>query len=99
MAEISRDITDLVGQTIGGNHQYPDGLVLFAGTMFAPIEDRDRPGEGFTHKAGDLVTISCPELGALANRVAFCDEIPPWTFGTSALMKNLASRGLLAGAG
>lgn len=95
MGEISRDITDLVGQTIGANHQYPDGLVLFAGTMFAPIEDRDKPGEGFTHKVGDLVTISCPELGTLANRVAFCDETPPWTFGTRALMKNLAKRGLL----
>ena len=95
MSEISRDITDLVKQTIGANHQYPDGLVLFAGTMFAPIEDRDKAGEGFTHKVGDLVTISCPELGTLANRVAYCDEIPPWDFGTSALMKNLAGRGLL----
>jgi hypothetical protein len=79
------------------NHQYPDGLVLFAGTMFAPIEDRDKPGEGFTHKVGDLVTIACPELGTLANRVAYCDEIPPWEFGAGALMKNLASRRLLAG--
>jgi fumarylacetoacetate (FAA) hydrolase family protein len=95
MSEISRDIEDLVRQTIGANHQYPDGLVLFAGTMFAPIEDRDRPGEGFTHKPGDLVTISCPELGMLANRVTFCDEAPAWTFGASALMRNLASRGLL----
>jgi fumarylacetoacetate (FAA) hydrolase family protein len=97
MGEISRDISDLVAQTIGKNHQYPDGLVLFAGTMFAPIEDRDKPGEGFTHKVGDLVTIACPELGTLANRVAYCDEIPPWEFGAGALMKNLASRGLLAG--
>ncbi|MEM7043508.1 MAG: fumarylacetoacetate hydrolase family protein [Pseudomonadota bacterium] len=99
MGEISRDIEDLVGQTLSPNHQYPDGFVLFAGTMFAPIEDRDRPGEGFTHKPGDLVTIACPELGTLANRVTFCDEAPAWTFGTSALMKNLAARGLLAGAG
>ncbi len=95
MAEISRDITDLVAQTIGPNHHYPDGLVLFAGTMFAPIEDRDKPGDGFTHKTGDLVTISCPELGTLANRVAYCDEAPPWTFGSGALMKNLARRDLL----
>ena len=95
MAEISRDITDLVAQTIGTNHQYPDGLVLYAGTMFAPIEDRDRPGDGFTHKVGDLVTISCPELGTLANQVAYCDETPPWNFGTGALMKNLGARGLL----
>jgi len=96
MGEISRDITDLVAQTIGANHQYPDGLVLFAGTMFAPIEDRDTPGEGFTHKVGDLVTISCPELGTLTNQVAFCDEAPPWEFGAGALMRNLAKRGLLA---
>jgi fumarylacetoacetate (FAA) hydrolase family protein len=96
MSEISRDITDLVGQTRSANHQYPDGLVLFAGTMFAPIEDRDRPGEGFTHKRGDLVTIACPELGQLTNRVVHCDEAPDWTFGISALMKNLAARGLLA---
>ncbi len=98
MREISRDLTDLVGQTCSANHQYPDGFVLFAGTMFAPIEDRDRPGEGFTHKSGDLVRIACPELGQLTNRVAFCDEAPAWTFGTSALMKNLAGRGLLSAA-
>ena len=96
MGEISRDISDLVAQTIGPNHQYPDGLVLFAGTMFAPIEDRDKPGDGFTHKVGDIVTISCPELGMLSNQVAYCDAVPPWDFGTSALMRNLARRGLLA---
>jgi fumarylacetoacetate (FAA) hydrolase family protein len=95
MSEISRDITDLVGQTIGANHQYPDGLMLFAGTMFAPIQDRDQPGGGFTHKPGDLVEIACPELGTLVNRVNHCDRIAPWTFGTNALMRNLAARGLL----
>jgi fumarylacetoacetate (FAA) hydrolase family protein len=95
MAEISRDVTDLVGQTIGPNHQYPDGFMLFAGTMFAPIQDRDQPGQGFTHKPGDLVTISCPELGTLANQVERCDRIAPWTFGTGALMRNLAARNLL----
>jgi fumarylacetoacetate (FAA) hydrolase family protein len=95
MTEISRDITDLVGQTIGANHQYPDGLMLFAGTMFAPIQDRDQPGSGFTHKLGDLVEIACPELGRLVNRVEHCDRIAPWTFGTSALLRNLAARGLL----
>ena len=95
MSAISRDITDLVGQTIGANHQYPDGLMLFAGTMFAPIQDRDQPGSGFTHKPGDLVEISCPELGALVNRVNHCDRIAPWTFGTSALLRNLSARGLL----
>jgi fumarylacetoacetate (FAA) hydrolase family protein len=95
MAEISRDIADLVGQTIGANHQYPDGLMLFAGTMFAPIQDRDQPGSGFTHKPGDLVEIACPELGRLVNRVDHCDRIAPWTFGSSALLRNLAARGLL----
>jgi fumarylacetoacetate (FAA) hydrolase family protein len=95
MAEISRDVTDLVGQTIGPNHQYPDGLMLFCGTMFAPIQDRDAAGQGFTHKVGDMVTIACPELGALINRVAYCDRIAPWTFGAGALMRNLARRGLL----
>jgi fumarylacetoacetate (FAA) hydrolase family protein len=95
MAEISRDVTDLVGQTIGPNHQYPDGFMLFAGTMFAPIQDRDQPGQGFTHKRGDLVTISCPELGALVNRVEHCHRIAPWIFGTGALMRNLAARRLL----
>jgi fumarylacetoacetate (FAA) hydrolase family protein len=69
--------------------------MLFAGTMFAPTQDRDQAGQGFTHKPGDLVTISCPELGALVNRVDHCDRIPPWTFGTGALMKNLSARGLL----
>jgi fumarylacetoacetate (FAA) hydrolase family protein len=63
--------------------------------MFAPIEDRDQPGQGFTHKVGDLVTISCPEVGLLANRVDYCDALPPWDFGTGALMKNLAVRGRL----
>jgi fumarylacetoacetate (FAA) hydrolase family protein len=95
MAEISRDVADLVGQTIGPNHQYPDGLMLFCGTMFAPIQDRERPGQGFTHKLGDVVTIACPELGTLANRVAHCDRIAPWTFGARALMGNLAARGLI----
>jgi fumarylacetoacetate (FAA) hydrolase family protein len=95
MAEISRDIADLVGQTIGPNHQYPDGLMLFCGTMFAPIQDRDRPGQGFTHKLGDVVTIACPELGALVNRIQHCDRVAPWTFGARALMRNLAARRLL----
>jgi fumarylacetoacetate (FAA) hydrolase family protein len=95
MSEISRDITDLVGQTIGANHQYPDGLMLFAGTMFAPIQDRDQPGSGFTHKPGDVVLIACPELGTLVNRVNHCDRIAAWTFGTNALLRNLSARGLL----
>jgi fumarylacetoacetate (FAA) hydrolase family protein len=95
MAEISRDPLDLVTHATGNVHQYPDGMMLFLGTMFAPTQDRDRPGLGFTHKRGDLVTISTPSLGALVNRVSTSDEIPPWTFGTSALMQNLRARGLL----
>src|SRR3546814_146558 len=85
----------LVAQAVNADHQYPDGLVLFLGTMFAPLQDRDRPGEGFTHKPGDVVTIRARQLGALVNVVNHCDKIAPWTFGTAALMQNLAARGLL----
>jgi fumarylacetoacetate (FAA) hydrolase family protein len=92
---ISRDPLDLIGQIIGGNHQYPDGFVLFIGTMFAPTQDRDAPGLGFTHKVGDVVRISTPMLGTLINRINHCDKIAPWTFGISALMRNLADRELL----
>ena len=95
MAEISRDVADLVGQTIGPEHQYPDGLALFTGTMFAPTADRDAPGEGFTHHVGDVVEISSPRLGTLSNRVGHCDQIDAWTFGVAELMANLAARGLL----
>ncbi len=95
MREISRDPFDLVSQTIGRHHQYPDGLVLFMGTLFAPVEDRDAPGQGFTHKLGDVVTISNAHLGSLTNTVRLATECPPWAFGPSALMRNLAARGLL----
>jgi fumarylacetoacetate (FAA) hydrolase family protein len=95
MKEISRDPLDLVSQTRGRHHQYPDGFVLFLGTLFAPVKDRDVAGQGFTHKTGDVVTISNPELGALRNVVRLSTECPPWTFGTGALMRNLASRGLI----
>ena len=95
LGKISRDVTDLVAQTIGKHHQYPDGFVLFTGTMFAPTQDRAGPGSGFTHKVGDVVTIASPKLGALVNRVDYCDAIAPWSFGIGALMKNLAARGLL----
>ena len=95
MREISRDPLDLVAQTIGSHHQYPDGFMLFMGTLFAPVEDRDAPGQGFTHKMGDRVTISNAELGALVNTVRLSTECPPWTFGVAALMRNLSSRGLL----
>jgi fumarylacetoacetate (FAA) hydrolase family protein len=95
MKEISRDPLDLVSQTIGRHHQYPDGFVLFMGTLFAPVEDRDTPGQGFTHKIGDIVTISNDKLGALQNRVLLSTECAPWTFGVSSLMRNLAGRGLI----
>ena len=95
MARISRDPADLVGQMIGPHHHYPDGAVLFLGTMFAPVQDRDAPGQGFTHHAGDVVTIAAEKLGALVNVVTTCDQAPPWRFGTAALMRNLARRGLI----
>ena len=95
MRMISRDPLDLVTHAIGPNHQYPDGLVLFLGTMFAPTKDRFAPGQGFTHAVGDIVTIATPKLGALVNRVNHSDKIRPWTFGAGALMQNLARRGLL----
>jgi fumarylacetoacetate (FAA) hydrolase family protein len=92
MAKISRDPSDLVAQTIGADHQYPDGLVLFLGTMFAPIQDRDRPGQGFTHKLGDVVRIHSPKLGTLINTVTTSDRAAPWTYGVRALMRTLAAR-------
>ncbi len=95
MAMISRDPLDLVSQAIGANHQYPDGLMLFLGTMFAPTKDRLGPGQGFTHVVGDIVTVKTPTLGALVNRVNHSDRIAPWTFGAGALMRNLARRRLL----
>jgi fumarylacetoacetate (FAA) hydrolase family protein len=95
MSEIARDPADLVRQLLGRHHQYPDGAVLYLGTMFAPIEDRDAPGQGFTHKLGDVTTISAPKLGRLANLMALSTTAPEWTFGAGALMRNLAHRGLL----
>ena len=93
--QISRDYTDLAAQMLNKNHQYPDGAVLYTGTLFAPIDDRDHPGEGFTHKIGDLVTITTPELGTLVNRMKRSNECAPWTFGITELMRNLGKRGLL----
>ncbi len=95
MSKISRDPADLTGQMLNQHHQYPDGAILFLGTLFAPIEDRDAKGKGFTHKMGDIVTVSSPELGALTNRMTSTDKAAPWTWGTSHLMRNLAKRGLL----
>jgi fumarylacetoacetate (FAA) hydrolase family protein len=95
MSRISRSPQELVAATIGPHHQYPDGVALYLGTMFAPVEDRGAKGQGFTHKAGDIVTIASPRLGRLSNRVTATDKAEPWTFGTAALMRNLARRGLL----
>ena len=95
MSEISRDPEDLVSQTIGRHHQYPDGFMLFLGTLFAPTEDRDVVGEGFTHKIGDKVTISEPNLGELINYVNLSTVCPQWNFGIASMMKNLSQRDLL----
>ena len=95
IAKISRDPADLVGQMVNEHHRYPDGAVLFLGTMFAPVEDRDAPGKGFTHKSGDVVTIGAPKLGRLVNRMMPTDQCEAWAFGVGALMRNLAGRGLL----
>ena len=93
--DISRDPLELVAQTLNSNHQYPDGFVLFLGTLFAPVEDRDEPGRGFTHKVGDIVRVSSTKLGTLVNTVVTCDTAAPWNLGITALMRNLAARGLL----
>jgi fumarylacetoacetate (FAA) hydrolase family protein len=95
IAKISRDPADLVGQMVNEHHRFPDGAVLFLGTMFAPVEDRDAPGKGFTHKSGDVVTIGAPKLGRLVNRMMPTDRCEAWAFGVGALMRNLAGRGLL----
>jgi fumarylacetoacetate (FAA) hydrolase family protein len=95
LSRISRDPTELVMHAMGKTHQYPDGMALMTGTLFAPTEPRTPGSPGFTHMVGDLVSIRSPRLGTLSNRVNHCDRIPPWTFGVSALMRNLAARGLL----
>jgi fumarylacetoacetate (FAA) hydrolase family protein len=95
IARISRDPADLVAQMVNEHHRFPDGAVLFLGTMFAPVQDRDTPGQGFTHRSGDIVTIVAPGLGTLVNRMMPTDQCEPWEFGTGALMRNLAARGLL----
>ena len=97
MSLISRDPEELVRQTLSA-HQYPDGFALYLGTMFAPIDDRDAPGKGFTHRIGDRVRVSSDRLGVLENVVATCDQAPPWRFGLLELMRNLAGRGLLRAA-
>ena len=95
LANISRDPLDLASQAVNRTHQYPDGVMLFLGTQFAPTKDRGEKGKGFTHKLGDIVSIRADALGMLVNRVSHCDKAPPWTFGINDLMRNLAARGLL----
>jgi len=95
MSKISRDPADLVRQMIGPEHRYPDGAVLFLGTLYAPTDDRDVPGQGFTHKIGDIVSVSSAELGCLVNRMALAGDAEPWSFGTRSLMRNLAARNLI----
>ncbi|MEO8158783.1 MAG: fumarylacetoacetate hydrolase family protein [Betaproteobacteria bacterium] len=95
LSNISRDPLDLAGQAVNRTHQYPDGTMLFLGTQFAPVQDRDQPGKGFTHRVGDVVSIRADTLGMLVNRVNHCDKVAPWTYGINDLMRNLASRGLL----
>ena len=95
MSQISRDPEDLVQQTIGRTHQYPDGFILFLGTMFAPTKVREGGGGGFTHKSGDIVAIGSAELGTLVNRVRTSDQAPPWEFGVRALIENLVTRDLI----
>ncbi|HEX4986369.1 MAG TPA: fumarylacetoacetate hydrolase family protein [Burkholderiales bacterium] len=92
---ISRDPLDLARQAVNRTHQYPDGTMLFLGTQFAPVQDRDQPGKGFTHKVGDVVSIRADSLGMLVNRVNHCDKVTPWTYGVGDLMRNLAARGLI----
>jgi fumarylacetoacetate (FAA) hydrolase family protein len=93
--QISRDPLDLVAQAVNRTHQYPDGMMLFLGTQFAPTQDRHERGKGFTHRVGDVVSIRADKLGTLVNRVNHCDKIAPWTFGVADLMQNLAKRHLL----
>ena len=95
LENISRDPLDLAAQAVNRTHQYPDGVMLFLGTQFAPIQDRDQKDKGFTHKLGDVVSIRADALGMLVNRVNHCDKVAPWTYGMNDLMRNLASRGLL----
>jgi fumarylacetoacetate (FAA) hydrolase family protein len=98
MSKMSRDLSDLVAHAFGPHHRYPDGFALFTGTLFAPTQDRGAPGLGFTHRPGDVVRISAPELGSLVNEVTTAEDAPDWTFGIRDLFRSLAGRGLI-GAG
>jgi fumarylacetoacetate (FAA) hydrolase family protein len=97
MSEMSRDPFDLVDHAYGRHHQYPDGFALFTGTMFAPTDDRDAPGQGFTHHDGDVVSISTPKLGRLVNTVTAAEQAPEWTVGIRGLIRSLTARGLTPG--
>jgi fumarylacetoacetate (FAA) hydrolase family protein len=92
LTQISRDPVDIVAQTINENHQYPDGFVLFLGTMFAPIQDRAAKGQGFTHVEGDLVTVATSKLGRLTNRMRPSGACEAWEFGLTALIAALTRR-------
>lgn len=94
MSQISRDPEELIRQCLS-QHDYPDGFVLMCGTLFAPIQDRDEKGGGFTHKSGDVVEIRSERIGSLINRVTFSCDAPAWITGIAALMRNLGSRGLI----
>ncbi|HEY6492246.1 MAG TPA: fumarylacetoacetate hydrolase family protein [Trebonia sp.] len=98
VGRISRSFEELLAHVVGPHHQYPDGFALFTGTLFAPTQDRGAPGQGFTHRPGDVVTISAPALGTLANVVTTSEAAPPWEAGIGALFTSLARRGLLDGA-
>jgi fumarylacetoacetate (FAA) hydrolase family protein len=95
MAEISRSPEELVAAALGPHHQYPDGMALYLGTMFVPSKDRGEKGKGFTHQAGDIVTIASEKFGALTNRVRRSPDCPPWTYGARSLMRDLAKAGLV----
>ncbi|SDD51428.1 fumarylacetoacetate hydrolase family protein [Auraticoccus monumenti] len=95
MSQISRDVAELAAYTVGDAHQYPDGVLLYTGTLFSPTQDRDHPGMGFTHHLEDVVRISSPRLGTLVNRVTRSETAPRWEFGLRALIRNLHQRGLL----
>ena len=93
MSQMSRTLPELLSHTRGAHHQYPDGFALFTGTMFAPTQDRDAPGLGFTHHEGDVVTIATPSLGTLVNTVTSSEQAAPWEVGIRSLWRNLAGRG------
>jgi fumarylacetoacetate (FAA) hydrolase family protein len=95
MRAISRDPGELVSAMMGSEHQYPDGAMLFLGTMFVPTADRGGPGQGFSHREGDVVRVSSAKLGSLVNRVTTSDRAPAWKFGSRSLMRSLAARELL----